>query len=99
MIKPTKPQAGRGIDLIAELYPELIVFDQIDDAIVGVGTINQVMCVIYDEASVINILTAEFDDDREAAVEWFEYNISQAYVGEGTPVFMTSITTLEQQHD
>jgi hypothetical protein len=92
-------KAGRAIDLIAEHYPELIVFDQIDDAIVGIGTVNQVMCVIYDEATVIEILTTEFDNDRETAVEWFEYNISQAYVGEGTPVFMTSITTLEEQYD
>ena len=57
--------------------------------------------LIYDEARVINILSMNFKEmqpdetsDEEIhnmAVEYYEFNIASAYVGEMTPIFAKKI--------
>ena len=65
--------------------------DGFDDAIIGtVERCGQTETVIlYDKHKVIEILTR--DMPLEDAVDYFEYNILGAYVGEGTPAFATLV--------
>jgi hypothetical protein len=81
------------IDIIKELYPdeEFLIADGFDDAIIGVDENNS--RIVYDIDEVINILIMEGMDVNEA-IEFYEYNISGAYVGEKTPVFMRKIIEL-----
>ena len=78
-------------------YPE-----EFEDAILGVAHRFGVDPVIaYDYDGVISILERQFDeftdhdDDYtayETAVEWFEFNIIGAYMGENTPIYIERVS-------
>ena len=65
--------------------------DGFDEAIIGtVERCGQTEAVIlYDKEKVIEKLMK--DMQFEDAVDYFEYNILGAYVGEGTPAFATLV--------
>jgi hypothetical protein len=91
---------------IAEHNEEAIMFDDLDDAIIGVGQQHGSQTVaVYDASKCIEIfyfnflevkkeeLGRELDVDElfeveMDAVEWFNYNVVCAYVGENTPIFV-----------
>jgi|TARA_B110000908_G_scaffold83325_1_gene99753 hypothetical protein len=74
------------IDRIMEWFPEeeIVLADGFDKAIIGVS--NNDMRVIYSKSLCIDILMSQGMDEDEA-LEYFEYNISGAYVGEKTPIW------------
>lgn len=60
-----------------------------DDAIVGItegGTGQRV--AVYDCGKCIGALMKGNEWDFETAQEWFEFNTVDAYMGEGTPLFV-----------
>jgi len=72
---------------ISEYNPEAILFDDLDDALIGVGQQHGSQTVaIYDKEKCIDIFYRNFLVTE--AVEWFEYNVECAYVGENTPIFV-----------
>ena len=73
---------------IAEQYPELLVADGFDKAIIGVSTSFNKMSVAYDTKKCIEILMTRDKMSREEAIEYFEYNVTGAYIGEHTPSFI-----------
>ena len=81
------------LDQILELYPDdtFVIADGFDDAIIGVDDNN--LKIVYDIVEVINILIREGMSVDEA-IEYYEYNIAGAYVGENTPSFIRLITEL-----
>lgn len=93
-------QASANVrDLLAEAYPdeELIFFDpaSLDVAVVGVAErLGLGPVVVYDREK---LLQAFVDDgmDREEAEEWVSFNIDGAYIGDKTPLLMTSTKTLQ----
>ena len=74
------------IDRIMEWFPEeeILLADGFDKAIIGVS--NNDMRVIYSKSLCIDILMSQGMDEEEA-LEYFEYNVSGAYVGEKTPIW------------
>jgi hypothetical protein len=42
---------------------------------------------VYDEEECIEVLMSQ-DMDRETAIEYFEFNVVGAWVGDKTPLFM-----------
>ena len=74
------------IDRIMEWFPEeeIVLADGFDKAIIGVS--NNDMRVIYSKSLCIDILMSQGMDEDEA-LEYFEYNVSSAYVGEKTPIW------------
>ena len=74
------------IDRIKEWFPEdeILLADGFDKAIIGVS--NNDMRVIYSKSLCIDILISKGMDEDEA-LEYFEFNISGAYVGEKTPIW------------
>ena len=74
------------IDRIMEWFPEeeIVLADGFDKAIIGVS--NNDMRVIYSKSLCIYILMSQGMDEDEA-LEYFEYNVSGAYVGEKTPIW------------
>jgi len=78
---------------------EIPVFcaDGLDDAILGIGQRFNRYFVVYDVTQVIAILMRD-GMDYEGAVEWFEFNIVGAWVGnpddpnepDGPPCFLMS---------
>ena len=86
---------------VAEYSEEAMLADGLDDAIIGIceGFASSAV-VAYDRDKCIEILAKDFTkanqeqhdpdtDFYEQAVEYFDFNVAGAYVGENTPVFIT----------
>jgi len=70
-----------------EIYPDedILKADGFDDAIIGVDYQHTEPRLIYSVTKCLEIL--EKDMDSEEAMEYFDYNVSGAYVGEQTPIW------------
>ena len=69
---------------------EVLCADGFDDAILGIGQRFTQIFVVYDYAKVIATLMTRDGMSHEDAVEFYEFNIVGAWVGEGTPCFLTT---------
>lgn len=67
---------------IAEINPEAILWDNCDDAIIGITPEGQ---VVYSIEKLWDVFVAQGMSELEA-IEWVDYNILGAYVGEYTPI-------------
>ena len=89
-------------EIIAETNPDAILFDDIDKAIIGMGQQwGGRSIVVYDRDKCIEILADKFKKDNDTieeayseAIEYFEFNIECAYIGENTPFFFTHLEEL-----
>ncbi len=66
--------------------------DGFEDAFLGVAhpwQNGKVAVAIYDRDKCLTILMNRDDLDYEEAVEFFEFNVCGAYVGEQTPIFVS----------
>lgn len=73
--------------------------DGFDEAIVGIGRQFNKNLVIYDEDKCIEILMERDGMSEEEAIEFFEFNVVGAYVGEYTPIYVRLGTTLDDVVD
>lgn len=79
------------MELLAEIYPDVMLADGYDDCIIGVvNRIGTPTVVLYDTEKIIMKLM-EGGMTYEEAYEFFEFNILGAYVGEYTPAFLEII--------
>jgi len=79
------------LDELIERYGEgeLLIADDLDDAIIGVvNDFNSPPRVAYSTTKVIEILMKSYDMDYTEAIEYFSFNVSGAYVGEKTPIWV-----------
>jgi hypothetical protein len=74
------------LEIIIENYQdeEILKADGFDDAVIGIDTNS--MRLIYSVQKCIEVLREEGMDEIDA-VEYFEYNVLGAYVGEKTPIW------------
>jgi chorismate mutase len=72
---------------IMETLPDedFLVATGFDNAVIGIDI--QTMRVIYSVQKCIDILMNDHGMNDEDALEYFEYNVSGAYVGEKTPIW------------
>lgn len=74
------------LDKLVEFYSqadeELLRMDGFDDAIIGID--EHSMRLIYSRSKILEIL--QKDMSEEDALDYFEFNIHCAYVGEKTPI-------------
>ena len=74
------------LDKIVEWFPEedLLIADGLDDAIIGIDdTSNR---IIYSVSKCIDLFINDGMPEEEA-IEYFEYNVKGAYMGEKTPIW------------
>jgi hypothetical protein len=89
------PDSDIRMRCLAELGGEdddqLIFFDDLDAAIIGVGTTpGNPPRVVYDRQRCIEIIAEQLGPlAEEGAEEYFEHNVEQGYVGTATPLFLT----------
>ena len=70
----------------------------LDDAIVGVGVrCGKPPLVVYNVERVIDILMDRSDMSYQDAVEFFEYNVEGAWVGETTPLWLYELKPADLQ--
>jgi hypothetical protein len=76
-----------SLEYLQELFPdeEFLKADGFDGAIIGVDT--KTMRLVYSVSGCIDILCEVERMCYEDAVEYFDYNVSGAYVGEKTPIW------------
>ena len=73
---------------LAALNPQALLADGLDDALIGWGMQATKMPVaIYNYDKCVEILINE-GSSQDDAIEWMEYNVTNAWYGEGTPIFM-----------
>lgn len=78
-----------SLELLTEINPEAVKADGWDKAFIGfVERCGQLPTACYDKQKIIE-LAIEDGMSEEQAVEYFEYNINGAYVGEYTPFYLT----------
>jgi len=72
--------------IIQELDGEILIADGFDEAVIGyVHNDNR---LVYSVTKCIDILCTEHDMTIEDAVDYFEFNVCGAYVGENTPLWI-----------
>ena len=75
-----------------DTYPEegTLTADGFEDALIGYGLqFNRPVAVYYVE-KCINILQLRDGMTEDEAIEYFQFNVQGAYVGESTPIFIYS---------
>ena len=77
------------VEEIEDINPEALLCDGFDDAIIGMAErINLGPVVAYDTEKMIDIMVERDGMTYEEAIEYFDYNILGAWMGEYTPVFI-----------
>jgi len=73
---------------ILEYYLEenFLTVDGHDDAVIGVDESKMRLC--YSVGKIIQKLMSRDGMTHEEAIEFFEFNISGAYMGEQTPIYV-----------
>lgn len=69
----------------------LLLPESFDKALIGLSVKFNEYSVVYDTKSCIDILMSDDGMSYEEAVEFFEFNISGAYMGKNTPTFLLDI--------
>lgn len=70
------------VEDIAEHNPDAILWDNCDSAIVGITTDGN---VVYSIERLWNVFIGQGMSEEEA-MEWVDFNLIGAYVGEYTPI-------------
>lgn len=70
-------------EIIEMAEPEAIVWDGFNDAIVGIDTNGK---LVYDIEKMTEVLMTRDGMDYETAIEFLDFNVLCAYVGELTPI-------------
>lgn len=81
-------------DEIAEMYGEDLLFmdpEYFDDAIIGVVHQFNKPTVCYSIDKVIGLLMSHDGMEEEEALEYFDFNIIGAWMGEHTPSFLEAL--------
>lgn len=69
--------------------------DGFDDAVIGIDLNGEVPRVVYGIEKMIFILMHMDGMAEDEAIEFLEYNVFSAYLGEGTPIYMNQMSVDE----
>lgn len=72
-------------DINLELSETACIWDDMNEAIIGVDTNGR---AVYSIPSMINLCITKYEMTEEEATEWVDFNMLNAYIGEGTPIHM-----------
>ncbi|UPI12958.1 hypothetical protein [Bacillus phage SBSphiJ5] len=82
-------------EYISEGNDTMLFVDGFDEALLGLvniaGPNGSYEAALYDKDLCISILMKRDDMTEEEAIEYFEYNVANAYVGRGTPAFASIV--------
>ena len=67
-----------------------LLADGFEDALIGFGYQFTYPIAVYNREKCIEILMDRDGMDDEEAIEYFDFNVSGAWAGESTPVFLAS---------
>lgn len=73
---------------IKERNPEALMADGLEDAVIGMARRAGMEVIAYSYEKCLEVLERDQGMQYESAVEWMEFNVVGAYVGEQGPVFI-----------
>lgn len=77
-------------DWIIEYNEEALLADGFEEAFLGVSEVfGRPPLATYDRDKCIDILVKRDGMTYEEAVEHFDFNVTGAWVGDGTPIYLT----------
>ena len=76
-----------GLELEPE-DPKTLLADGFEEALMGYGTRFTHGVAVYSKRKCLEVLVERDEMSRDEALEFFDFNVSGAYVGENTPVFL-----------
>lgn len=81
-------QKNNVLQNIFDFYPddEFLIADGFNDAVIGID--SGLDRLVYSSEKCVEILMERDGMSFDEAVEFFEYNVAGAYVGELTPIFV-----------
>ncbi len=84
---------GRNwLDCAAEMNEQIVTCDGFESCIIGIANrFGMEPVVAYDYDKCIALLVSRDGMSEEEAVKFFEFNTLGAWVGEGTPVFISTV--------
>lgn len=83
------------LEILTEANEDALLADGFEEALIGVSyRAGQPAVACYDYNNCIEILMEQGMSDDEA-LEYFEYNVLGAWVGESTPVFVDRFVEVE----
>ena len=83
-----KRKSGSTREEIAAYDENIVLWDDCDEAIVGIGErCGQPSVAIYDNGKLIECFVRQ-GMTHEEAEEWVDFNIRCAWVGERTPIIL-----------
>ncbi len=74
---------------IALYNQEAVMWDNLDEAVIGITDDGK---VVYDIDKMVDIFSKDMSTDD--AIEWIDYNILGAHVGDYTPVHIHKINEI-----
>ena len=84
--KTRKKQKNKHIERMQELNPDALKIDGHDNAIIGIVMVYPNYIFLYSMRKIITNL--EKDMSHIDALDYYEFNIAGAYMGECTPAIM-----------
>ena len=79
-----------GLELEPE-DPKTLLADGFEEALMGYGTRFTHGVAVYSKRKCLDVLVERDEMSRDEALEFFDFNVSGAYVGENTPVFLEDL--------
>jgi hypothetical protein len=78
------------VNWVSQYPDEVMLADGFEDAFLGVCEIfGRSPVVAYDKDKCIEVLVERDGMEYEEAVEFFDFNVAGAWVGDSTPVYLT----------
>ena len=83
------------VDYLKELNPDALLADGFEGALVGTGRrFNSPYLAVYNYNKCLRILMERDNMARDDAVEFMEFNVLGAWMGENTPMFIETCTEM-----
>lgn len=95
--RPTSPIH----EWLEETFPndQIVLADGFDDALLGVGGVfTDPPVAVYDSTRCIRILMEKENLTESDAIEYFEFYVKGAYIGERTPIFIYTLPGTPNVH-
>lgn len=82
-------------DHLASIDEDMLFADGFEDALIGYAEIwtgnGQEIVALYDKDACIEIMKKRDGMSHDDAIEFFDFNVTGAYVGAKTPAFATML--------
>ena len=92
-LRYSDPMTRDEIDqYLNDIGESALLADGFEDALIGFGQrINEPLLAVYNYDKMVEILMFRDEMTYDDAIEYIEYNVVGAWVGEQTPMFVRSI--------